>query len=82
MTITVDGKKLNIPAQPIMSTNQNGYTECNHYQLYAPLKADSKIKATCEMAPIAVKFEVSPVVDGRASVKATFRGVSKYFLIN
>ena len=82
MTITVDGKKLNIPASPIMSTNQNGYTECNHYQLYGPLKADSKIKATCEMAPIAVKFEVSPVVDGRASVKATFRGVSKYFLIN
>ena len=82
VTITVDGKKLNIPASPIMSTNQNGYTECNHYQLYGPLKADSKIKATCEMAPIAVKFEVSPVVDGRASVKATYKGVSKYFLIN
>jgi hypothetical protein len=82
VTITVDGKKLNIPANPIMSTNQNGYTECNHYQLYGPLKADSKIKATCEMAPIAVKFEVSPVVDGRASVKATYKGVSKYFLIN
>ncbi len=82
VTITVDGQKLNIPANPIMSTNANGYTECNHYQLYGPLKANSKVQATCEKAPNAVKFEVSPVTNGRASVKATFNGVSKYFLIN
>ena len=82
ISITVDGKMLNIPKQPIMSTNQNGYTECNHYQLYAPLKAGSKVQATCEKAPKAVQFDISPVVAGRATVKATYRGKEKIFLIN
>ncbi|MCR4809816.1 MAG: hypothetical protein K5896_08140 [Prevotella sp.] len=82
VTITVDGKKLNIPAQPIMSTNANGYTECNRYQLYAPLKDGSQVKATCEKAVNAVQFDISPVVAGRATVKATFRGKEKIFLIN
>ena len=82
ITITADDKKLNIPAQPIMSTNANGYTECNHYQLYAPLKAGTKLQAICEKAPKAVEFEISPVVGGRATVKATYRGKEKVFLIN
>jgi hypothetical protein len=81
VTIYADGKKLNIPASPIMSTNQNGYTECNHYQLYAPLKAGSKLTAESNVGNN-VKFEISPVVGGRATVKATYNGVSKYFLIN
>ena len=82
VTITVDGKKLNIPERPVMSTNANGYTECNHYQLYAPIKEGSKVQATCEKAPDAVQFEVSPVSAGRATVKATYRGKEKIFLIN
>ena len=82
VSITVNGQKLNIPAQPIMSTNANGYTECNHYQLYAPLKDGSKLQATCEKAPDAVKFDISPVVAGRATVKATYKGKEKVFLIN
>ena len=65
-----------------MATNANGYTECNRYQLYAPLKDGSKLKATCEKAPQAVKFEVSSIVNGRATVKATYKGKEKIFLIN
>ena len=82
VTITVDGQKLNIPEKPIMATNANGYTECNHYQLYAPVKAGSKVQATCEKAPKAVEFKISSVVDGRATVKATYKGKEKVFLIN
>ena len=82
LTITVDGQKLNIPSRPIMSTNANGYTECNHYQLYAPLKAGSKVEAICEKAPQAVTFNISPVVAGRATIKATYKGKEKIFLIN
>jgi hypothetical protein len=82
VTITVDGQKLNIPEKPIMATNANGYTECNRYQLYAPLKAGSKVQATCEKAPRAVEFDISPVVAGRATIKATYRGKEKIFLIN
>ena len=80
ITITVDGQKLNIPEKPIMATNANGYTECNRYQIYAPLKAGSKVQAEASVRD--VKFEISPVVDGRATVKATYNGQTKYFLIN
>ena len=78
--ITVDGQKLNIPERPLMSTNQNGYTECNHYQLYVPLKADSKIETKATVP--GVKFTVSPISDGRATVRATYQGQEKVFLIN
>ena len=81
VTITVDGQKLNIPERPLMSTNANGYTECNHYQLYAPLKAGSTVKAESNV-PAGVKFEISPVSAGRATVKATYQGKEKIFLIN
>ena len=78
--IIVDGQKLNIPERPLMSTNQNGYTECNHYQLYVPLKADSKIETKATVP--GVKFTVSPISDGRATVRATYQGQEKVFLIN
>ena len=78
--ITVDGQKLNIPERPLMSTNQNGYTECNHYQLYVPLKAGSKIETKATHP--GVKFTVSPISDGRATVRATYQGQEKVFLIN
>jgi hypothetical protein len=81
VTITVDGQKLNIPERPLMSTNANGYTECNHYQLYAPLKVGSTVKAESNV-PAGVKFEISPVSAGRATVKATYQGKEKIFLIN
>ncbi|MBR4925037.1 MAG: hypothetical protein IKZ61_04710 [Prevotella sp.] len=82
VTITADGKKLNIPERPMVSTNASGYTECNHYQLYAPLKAGSKLEATCDNAQDAVKFDISPIVEGRATIKATYNGKTKVFLIN
>ncbi len=80
VTITVDGQKLNIPERPLMSTNQNGYTKCNHYQLYVPLKAGSKIET--KTTHPGVKFTVSPISDGRATVRATYQGQEKVFLIN
>jgi hypothetical protein len=64
-----------------MSTNANGYTECNHYQLYAPLKAGSKLKAMSN-APKSVNITITPVVEGRATIKAIYNGKEKVFLIN
>ena len=80
VTIYVDGQKLNIPERPIMSTNANGYTECNHYQLYAPRKEGAKIEAKSDVPD--VKFEIINGKDYRATVKATYKGQTKYFLIN
>ena len=80
VTIYVDGQKLNIPERPIMSTNANGYTECNHYQLYAPRKEGAKIEAKSNVPD--VKFEIINGKDCRATVKATYKGQTKYYLIN
>ena len=80
VTITADGQTLNIPETPIYSSNANGYTDATHYQVYAPLKANSVLKATSNNP--AVKFQVSPITDGRATIRATYQGKEKVFLIN
>jgi hypothetical protein len=81
VTITADGKKLTIPNTPIRFNNQNGYADQIRYQVYGPLKADTKLQATSD-APNGVKFEISPIVEGRATIKATYKGLTKIFLIN
>ena len=80
VTITVDGKQLVVPTTPLYSSNANGYTDATHYQVYAPLKENSKMSATS--ANPDVKFEVSPIVAGRATVTATYKGKKKTYLIN
>ena len=50
------------------------------YQLYGPLKPGSKIEVVANVPN--VKVEVSPVTAGRATVKATYKGKTKTFLIN
>lgn len=78
--ITIDGQQLIIPAAAILSTNQNGYTQTNHYQVYGRLTDKSVIKATSD--DDGVSFKVSPICAGRATVTATYKGQEKVFLIN
>lgn len=80
VTITVDGQRLNIPSTPIYTSNANGYTDVTHYQVHAPLRTHSELKATANDP--AVQLEVGPIADGRATVKATYKGCRKTFLIN
>ena len=85
VTITADGQRLNIPAEPIRSTNANGLTDARTYQVYAPLKSNSKIEATATLKngqKADVTFTVSAITEGRATVKATYNGQQKVFLIN
>ena len=79
VVINVDGSYINIPQQPILSTDDNGYTQTDHYQVYARMNDKSVIKATS--AP-GVDIKIGKIVDGRATVKATYNGVTKTFLIN
>ena len=69
------------PTTPVRFNNQNGYPDQIRYQLYAPLDAGSKLKATANI-PVGVKFDISPIVEGRATIKATYNGKTKIFLIN
>ena len=81
VTITANGKPLTIPQTPVRFTNQNGYPDQIRYQLYGPVEAGVKLKATSD-APNGVKFDISPIVEGRATIKATYKGKTKIFLIN
>ena len=80
VTITADGQKLNIPTTPVRFNAQNGYAEQNRYQVFGRLLKGSKLQATSDVP--GVKFEVSPIVEGRATIKATYNGQTKIFLIN
>ena len=80
VTIEADGQTLIIPATPIRFTNLNGYTDQTRYQVYGKLCKDSKLTATA--SDPSVKFEISPIVEGRATIKATYNGLTKIFLIN
>lgn len=80
VTITVDGKAIALPSAPMFATNDNGLMDLTHYQAYAPLKENSTIKATAQGGD--VKFHVSKIVDGRATVKCEFNGKEKVYLLN
>ena len=83
VTITVDGKEVSIPENPVMATNANGYMDATNYQVYAPLKDNSTINVSAtDGIEGKVTFQVSPITDGRATVKATYNGKTKTFLIN
>ncbi len=80
LTIAVDGNILTIPETPVYFTNFNGYFEANHYQVYGPMTDKSTLKVSCDNPE--VKISVSKIVEGRATVKAVYKGKEKVFLIN
>ena len=80
VTIMADGQRLNIPSTPIFCSNANGETDLTRYQVYGLLKADSKITVTTSDPSITVS--VSPIVEGRATVKCSYQGKEKIYLIN
>ena len=81
VTITADGKPVNIPYTPVRATNQNGLMDATTYQCYAPLRDGvHTLNATSNVPD--VKIHISPIVEGRATVKATYNGKTKTFLIN
>ena len=75
-----DGKPLVVPTTPIRFTNLNGLTDQIRYQVYGPLKDGSKLEVKASNP--AVKIEISPIVEGRATVKCTYNGLQKIFLVN
>ena len=79
ITIMADGKKLTVPTLPIRTTNQNGYTDLTHYQVYAPQNISQlEVKSSVP----GVKTTISPITKGRATVTCDYNGIQKIFLIN
>ena len=80
VSILVDGKAVAMPTKPIFSTNANGLMDLTNYQVYAPLKPNSTIMVVTNGG--SVKREIGKIVDGRATVRCTFNGKEKVYLIN
>lgn len=80
ITMTVDGKKLNVPNTPIRCSNANGLTDQIRYQVHAPMTDTSVLEV--KASDPAVKIEVSKIVEGRAVVKCTYNGLQKIYLVN
>ena len=78
--ISVDGLALAVPATPIRCSNANGLTDQIRYQVYGPVKDDSRLEV--KASDPAVQVEVSPIVAGRATVKCSYNGLEKIYLIN
>ena len=81
VTIEVNGTKLIIPQTPIRFTNQNGYTDQTRYQVYGKFNDDGNT-IKCSASVPGVTFKIGNVVDGRCTIKATYNGQTKIFLIN
>jgi hypothetical protein len=80
ITIKVDGKLVRIPETPSFFTNENGYSETNRYQVYAPLRSESKIEVHADKEGVITTC--SPIFDGRATIRCTYKGQEKIFLLN
>ncbi len=80
VSITVDGKKLVLPKQPIFANNENGITKTNTYQLRTALNTDSQVEVTASDPDVTIK--VSPVVDGKATIRCVYQGQEKVYFIN
>lgn len=80
VSITVDGKQVAMPKLPVFSTNGNGLMDLTHYQTYAPLTDKSVIKATANAGNVDIK--IGKITDGRATVRCTYNGKEKVYMIN
>ena len=80
VSITVDGQPLFIPEQPLRASNENGYTDYSHYQVYGKLNPTSVIQASATDPQVQV--QVSSINEGRATVTCTYHGQKKVYLIN
>ena len=78
--IFCDGRELTVPTTPIRCSNANGLTDQIRYQVYAPVKSGSKLEVRA--SDPGVKIQVSQVVEGRATVTCTYKGLQKIYLIN
>ena len=81
VNIELNGTKLVIPQTPIRFTNLNGYTDQTRYQVYGKMNENGNI-IKCSASVPEVKFQTGEIRDGRCTIKATYNGLTKIFLIN
>ena len=79
LEITMDGKKLDLPATPIRSTNQNGICDVFHYAIdYDGELKDLRVSSSSKEMITAIDIQEQ----GKATVTGTYKGLKKIYQIN
>ena len=79
LEITLDGKKLELPATPIRSTNQNGICDVFHYEInYDGVLKD--LRVSCPSKEVVTAIDIQE--QGKATVTGTYKGLKKIYQIN
>lgn len=78
--IQVNDLALKVPTTPIRCSNDNGLTDQIRYQVYAPVREGDTLRVI--LSDPEVLCEISPIVEGRATITCTYKGKKKIYLIN
>lgn len=80
MHIAVNGEDLELPEIPTRSTDENGYTSQDIYELhYTVAPGAAKVEASSDKSGVSIKTEVHQ--DGLIEVRATYNGKTKTYKI-
>lgn len=86
VNIFADGKKLEIPAIPVRSTDSNGIIGYNTYEVSCTLPTNSKkiptLKASATNKDVKITVKQSKSLSDRASIDCTYRGQTKTYVVN
>lgn len=84
VSIQVDGKAIDLPANPVRSTGKNGITgydlyACAPYMLGADVTAAPAVTASSDVKDVGIKITQADSVNGTAVVKFDYNGVVKTY---
>lgn len=83
--LSVDGKKIELPATPIRSTNQNGIMGYDLYEATVKLPAGTStvptVLATSTHPEVSIEIEQATTPSGAALVKCNYKGVVKTYKV-
>ena len=80
VSISVNGKALEMPAVPVRSTNENGLVTYDQYEVACAMPAEgATVKASADNK--AVKVNVGKPADGKAVVTFDYNGVVKTYTV-
>lgn len=85
VNISVDGAKIELPAYPVRSTNQNGIMGYDLYETTVNLPAGTStiptLSATSTHPEVHIEIEQATTVAGAALVKCNYKGVVKTYKV-
>jgi hypothetical protein len=85
VTIAVDGNELEMPEQPVRSTNENGYSGYDRYEAFYSVPGGQtsvpEVTARTDNKDVRIEITQQESVTGTATVKYTYKGIVKTYTV-